>query len=98
MNQRPSFAQFKEEALKNNEVQTEYFALEEEYILLEALIKARKLAKLSQADLALKLATQQPAIARIEKGPLTKLTLQSLIDYIHALGFKLQFNLVRVKK
>lgn len=98
MNKRPSLAQFKTEALKDQHIQKEYLALEEEYALLEALIQARKLAKISQTELALKLATKQPAIARIEKGPLTKLSLQSLIDYARALGLKLQFNLIPAKK
>jgi predicted XRE-type DNA-binding protein len=98
MNQRPTLAKFREEALQNPVVQAEYLALEEEYALLDTLIKARKLAQLSQAEVAVKLKTKQPAIARLEKGPLSKLSLQTLIEYVHALGFQLQFNLVPIKK
>ena len=45
-----------------------YAALEEEFALAAALIDARGQAGLSQADVARKMETSQPAIARLEGG------------------------------
>ena len=45
-----------------------YDALEDEFALAAALIDARSRAGLSQADVAKKMATSQPAIARLEGG------------------------------
>lgn len=95
---RVSFQEYKKQALANPEVAAEYENLEEEYAVLEKLIKARKQARLTQAQLAEMLSTKQPAIARIEKGPLTASSLQTIIDYVHALGFKLKFDLLPLKK
>lgn len=45
-----------------------YDALDDEFALAAALIDARGRARLSQADVAKKMETSQPAIARLEGG------------------------------
>ena len=54
--------------LDNPEVKAEYDVLKAEYDLLEQLVKARKKAGLSQEDVAHKMGTKAPAVARIEAG------------------------------
>lgn len=50
------------------EFQTAYAALEEEFALARALIEARGDANLSQAEIARRMQTSQPAVARLESG------------------------------
>jgi transcriptional regulator with XRE-family HTH domain len=50
------------------EYRREYEALEEEFALASAMIKARKRAGLTQEDLAKEMETSQSAIARMESG------------------------------
>ncbi len=46
----------------------EYARVDEEFTLIEALIRARMAARLTQAELARRLGTTQSAIARLEGG------------------------------
>ena len=46
----------------------EYDALEEEFALAGALIRARAAADMSQHDIAAHMGTSQPAVARLEGG------------------------------
>jgi len=63
-----SFGQFKAELLKQPEVRAEYDALKPEYAMIRSIIKRRIQLKMSQAQLARIVGTQQPAISRLEKG------------------------------
>lgn len=45
-----------------------YHALEEEYAIAKAVIAARKRAGLTQAELARRMGTTQPAVTRMESG------------------------------
>jgi ribosome-binding protein aMBF1 (putative translation factor) len=49
-------------------VRQEYDALEEEFAFFDALVSARHQAGLSQAEVAERMGTQIPAIARLEAG------------------------------
>lgn len=57
-----------EEWMKNPEYRAEYEALEDEYQLARALIEARVRAGLTQEELAERMGTKQPVVARLESG------------------------------
>jgi len=61
--------------LQNSEFRREYENLDEEFTLAKEIIKLRKKAKLTQKELAKKSGTSQPAIARLESGEYTNMTL-----------------------
>jgi transcriptional regulator with XRE-family HTH domain len=76
----------------------EYDSLEEEFGLFDALVKARKAAGLSQAELARRMGTKAPAIARMESsGGKNKPSpsLKTLRRYAKAVGCRLEFHLVK---
>ena len=98
MAKRPSFKDFKEEALKNAKVKKEYEALRPEFELMLEFIKARKLAKLSQEALAKKLKLTQPSIARLESGGYTKTSISKLAKVANALGCSLKVSLQAKKR
>ena len=54
--------------MEDPEFRQEYTRIDEEYALIEALIRARTEAKLTQAELARRLGTTQSAVARLEGG------------------------------
>lgn len=93
MKKKLNFKTFKEEALKDELCNVEYEALRPEFELLEQLIKARKKAHLSQAELAQILNMQQPAIARLEKGGYTSTSIATLSKVAHALGYSVKISL-----
>ncbi|TGM03790.1 XRE family transcriptional regulator [Leptospira barantonii] len=65
--------------LKNKDFKKEYEVLSNEFTLAKEIIKLRKKRNLTQKDLAEKIGTSQPAIARIESGNYKNLSL-SLIN------------------
>ncbi|MCT8333162.1 helix-turn-helix domain-containing protein [Leptospira sp. 85282-16] len=65
--------------IKDKNFKLEYDALANEFTLAKEIIKLRKKRHLTQKDLALKIGTSQPAIARIESGNYRNLSL-SLIN------------------
>ena len=66
----------------------EYDALEEEFALAGALIRARAAADMSQHDIAAHMGTSQPAVARLEGGK-SNPSLATLRRYAAAVGAKL---------
>jgi DNA-binding XRE family transcriptional regulator len=70
----------------------EYEALEAEFGLVEAMIKARTRRGLTQAQVAERLGVAQPAVARIESGK--NVSLKTLRRYADAVGCKLQVRFV----
>ena len=72
-----SEAMFKKQ-MKNPEFKKEYEALEEEFSLAEEIIELRLKAKLTQKQLAEKVGTSQPAIARLESGNYNNVSLSFL--------------------
>ena len=54
--------------MEDPEFREEYARIDEEYALIEALVRARTAAKLTQAELARRLGTTQSAVARLEEA------------------------------
>jgi DNA-binding XRE family transcriptional regulator len=84
--------------LKNPEVRAEYEDLAPEFELLDELLKARDAAGLTQEDVAKRMGTSRPAVARIEAGGGSKRhspSIATLRKYAEAVGCKLQIKLVR---
>lgn len=84
--------------LKNPEVKAEHDALEPEFELLDELLKARDEAGLTQEEVARRMGTSRPAVARIEAGGGSKRhspSIATLRKYAEAVGCKLQVKLVR---
>ncbi|TGK30993.1 XRE family transcriptional regulator [Leptospira gomenensis] len=74
-----SFDSLLTKELKNKDFKKEYEVLSNEFTLAKEIIKLRKKRNLTQKDLAEKIGTSQPAIARIESGNYKNLSL-SLIN------------------
>ena len=75
----------------------EYDALTEEFMLFDELIKARRQAGLTQAEVAEKMGTKTPAVARLEAGGGYKKhspSLKTLRKYAEAVGCHLEIRLV----
>jgi DNA-binding XRE family transcriptional regulator len=73
----------------------EYNALEEEFALAGALIRARAAADMSQHDIAVHMGTSQPAVARLEGGK-SNPSLATLRRYAAAVGAKLVIGFERL--
>ncbi|MGH8060371.1 MAG: helix-turn-helix domain-containing protein [Candidatus Entotheonellia bacterium] len=75
----------------------EYDALEGEFALFDALVSARHQAGLSQAEVAERIGTQTPAVARLEAGGGPQRhspSLATLRKYAAAVGCRLEIKLV----
>jgi len=84
-------------ALSNPAVRAEYERIErEEMPMLDAILKARKEAGLTQAQVAERMGTQAPAVARLENALVTgspSPSLNTLRKYAAALGKRLEVRL-----
>ena len=78
-----------QEQLKNPEFKAEYEALEPEYQLISAMIRAREEQKISQRQLSERTGIAQADISRIETGEGNP-TLQTLQRLAAGLGMKLE--------
>jgi DNA-binding XRE family transcriptional regulator len=82
--------QFVEELLKRPGVKAELERLEqEEGTLLDALLKARQAAGLTQAEVAERMGTQAPAVARLERSLATgkhSPSIATIRKYVKACG------------
>ena len=79
--------------LEDPEFRKEYVRVAEEYALIEALVRARTAAKLTQAELARRLGTTQSAVARLEGGRVSP-SFTTLRRYAEATGTRLTVGLV----
>src|SRR3954454_712259 len=82
--------------LKQPAVKAEYDAQAEEFALLDELLKARRHAGLTQAEVAARMGTQTPAVARLEAGGVTRRhspSLATLRKYAQAVGCRLEIRL-----
>ncbi len=82
--------------MKDPEFRAAYDALEEEFSLVEAIIKARVEADMTQEEVAAAMGTTQTAVARMEGGhlPSTR-TLQRFAD---ATGTRLKISFEPVRR
>ena len=86
--------ELKERFMEDPEFREEHARVDEEYALVEALVRARTAAKLTQADVARRLGTTQSAIARLEGGRVSP-SFTTLRRYAEATGARLTVGLVR---
>ncbi len=88
-----SFRAFLSEQMQDPEFRREYESLEAEFEIIQQIIDLRLKRKMSQADLAKKVGTQQPSIARMESRGRVK-DLDYLQRIAQALDAKLEVRLV----
>ena len=90
-------SELKELALKRASVNEAYEALEPEFTLLKDLLRARKRAGLTQAEIAKRMGTKPPAVTRLE-STLTSgkhsPSIATLKKYAKAVGCRLEIRLV----
>ncbi len=89
-----------EKKLINVEFREAYDALEEEFTLVKSLLKARENANMTQNQVAERMGTLRPAVARIESIGFRKVpspSFNTLKRYAHAVGCKLEVRLVAAK-
>src|SRR6266849_6031335 len=82
--------------LKQPEVQAEYDAQAEEFALLDELLSARRRAGLTQAEVAARMGTKTPAVARLEAGGGSRRhspSVATLRKYAQAVGCRLEIRL-----
>ena len=89
-----SFEAFKRRQMKSPAFKRAYDALEDEFQLINELLKARTRANLTQAQVARRMGTSQSAVARLESGHAPSLT--SLRKYARAVGRKVEIKLARM--
>lgn len=80
------FERFRERQLKDVELKKEFDALEKEFALAREIIELRRRQNLTQKQLAERIGTSQPAIARLESGSYENLSLSFLRRVADALG------------
>src|SRR3954452_8943394 len=85
-----------EEMLSRPAVKAEYEAQAEEFALLDELLKARRRAGLTQAEVAARMGTRTPAVARLEAGGGSRKhspSVATLRKYARAVGCRLEIRL-----
>lgn len=87
-------AELKLRALATPEVKAAYDSLAEEYALARELLHAREAAGLTQAEVATRMQTKAPAIARLEGGGRHSPSILTLRKYAEAVGCQLEVRLV----
>jgi DNA-binding XRE family transcriptional regulator len=85
------FNKFEESLLKKPGIRNEYEALKPRYDMITTLIKRRNQLKISQAELAEKIGTKQPAISRLEKGDYNT-TLKTFFRVAEALDLEISYK------
>ena len=91
-------AELKAKALSDPEVLAEYERLNrEEYALLDEMLAARRAAGLTQAQIAERMGTKAPAVARLENALASgkhSPSLDTLRKYAAAIGKRVEIRLV----
>jgi transcriptional regulator with XRE-family HTH domain len=82
--------------LSDPDVKAEYDALAEEFALFDELLAARQRAGLTQADVAQRMGTKTPAVARLEAGGGSKRhspSVATLRKFAEAVGCRLEIRM-----
>lgn len=87
-----SFQKFKKQLLKDQRIRKAYADLGPEFALIEMIIEKRLKSGLTQKQLAKKVGTKQPAIARLESG-YSNPSIQFLEKVARALGARLRVSI-----
>ena len=93
-----SHKELREKMLQDLDVQKEFAKQEDEFSLFDQLIKARMEAGLTQAEVAERMGTKTPAVARLESGGGMKKhspSISTLRKYAKAVGCNLEIKLVQ---
>ena len=85
------FSKLSDEWFNDPEFMREYDALEEEFALAAALIKARADAGLTQEEIARRMGTTQSAVARLEGGK-SRPSTTTLAKFAKATGTRLRVS------
>ena len=87
---------FVRKILKQPDVKAKYDVQAEEFALLDELLKARSQAGLTQAEVAARMGTKTPAVARLEAGGGSRRrspSVATLRKYAQAVGCRLEIRL-----
>lgn len=87
--------------LRSPAVRAEYDAQAEEFALLDELLRARQRAGLTQAEVAARMGTKTPAVARLESGGGNQRhspSIATLRRYASAVGCRLEIRLRSSRK
>jgi DNA-binding XRE family transcriptional regulator len=76
----------------DSEYREAYNALEEEFALVNSMIKARSRAHLTQAQVAERMGTTESAVSRLESGR-TRPNTETLKRYAEAVGHRLRITI-----
>lgn len=90
--------ELRQRALQQTEVQAAYEALEPEFSLLRQMLQARQAAGLSQVEIAKRMGTKPPAVARLESSLSSgkhSPSINTLRKYAEAVGCDLEIRLVQ---
>ena len=82
----------KKRFMEESEFRKEYARVDEEYALVEELVRARTAAKRTQTEVARRPGTTQPAIERLEGGRVSP-SFTTLRRYAEATGMRLSVGL-----
>src|SRR5215469_18589283 len=88
---------FVKKMLSQPAVKAEHDAQAEEFALLDELLKARRRAGLTQAEVAARMGTKTPAVARLEAGGGSQQhspSVATLRKYARAVGCRLEIRLL----
>ena len=92
-----NFDEILQRELKDKNFKEAYDSFNEEFILAKEIIKLRKTNNLTQKELAEKVGTSQPAIARLESGNYKNVSLAFLRRVAFALGTTPEIKLKKIK-
>ena len=87
---------FVKKMLKQPSVKAEYDTQAEEFSLLDELLRARRHAGLTQAEVAARMGTKTPAVARLESGGGSRKhspSVATLRKYAEAVGCRVEIRL-----